>query len=300
MKTFTMPIFRRVRSMRFSPTVLMAVALFPLIAAAHGLQTLENARYIEYPRNHGNSFMVEAGGKQYIVRLYFIDCPKTEAQNAADLYRIREQTRYFGLPDNLRTVYFGGKAASLTSRLLSEPFTLHTAFASVPGRSRTRRVYGFVTTVDGRDLAEELVSQGYARAYGRGRAGPDGAPREEWFARLFELEHSAMLRRAGIWAATDPDRLSAQRMERRREKSDQEEMRSEINNLANPVDINTASSHELRLLPGIGLIRAKRIIANRPYDSVEKLLRVRGIGTNLLERIRDMITVDAAAPCAPF
>jgi hypothetical protein len=38
------------------------------------------------------------------------------------------------------------------------------------------------------------------------------------------------------------------------------------------VDINTAPLEDLRLLRGIGLITARRIIANRPYDEASDLV----------------------------
>jgi competence protein ComEA len=52
------------------------------------------------------------------------------------------------------------------------------------------------------------------------------------------------------------------------------------------VDLNHASATELASLPGIGPGIAARIIAGRPYASVEDLLAVRGIGPTRLGRIR--------------
>ena len=50
--------------------------------------------------------------------------------------------------------------------------------------------------------------------------------------------------------------------------------------------IHEASAEELQTLPGIGPKLAERIVANRPYRKVDDLLKVRGIGTNNLERFR--------------
>ncbi len=58
-----------------------------------------------------------------------------------------------------------------------------------------------------------------------------------------------------------------------------------------PIDINRATAAELETLPGIGPELAKRIIAARPYASVDDLDRVSGIGTARLEQIRPYVSV---------
>ncbi|MDO8623664.1 MAG: helix-hairpin-helix domain-containing protein [archaeon] len=53
------------------------------------------------------------------------------------------------------------------------------------------------------------------------------------------------------------------------------------------VDINSASWEELDKLDGIGPAKADAIIQARPFDSVEDLLRVIGIGDVTLNKIKD-------------
>ncbi len=58
------------------------------------------------------------------------------------------------------------------------------------------------------------------------------------------------------------------------------------------VNINTASADELTALPGIGPVKAAAIIANRPYDSVEELERVSGIGPSTVQKLTPLVTTD--------
>ncbi|MBI3961680.1 MAG: helix-hairpin-helix domain-containing protein [Deinococcus sp.] len=58
------------------------------------------------------------------------------------------------------------------------------------------------------------------------------------------------------------------------------------------VNLNTATQAELEALPGIGPVLARRIIENRPYSSVDDLLRVSGIGPATLERLRPLVRVN--------
>jgi len=52
------------------------------------------------------------------------------------------------------------------------------------------------------------------------------------------------------------------------------------------IDINSASAEELDRITGIGPVYAERIIENRTYDSLDDLLRVKGIGEKTLEKIK--------------
>ena len=56
-----------------------------------------------------------------------------------------------------------------------------------------------------------------------------------------------------------------------------------------PLSINRATAGELESLPGIGPALAARIVAGRPYTTVEDLDRVRGIGPATLARLRSRV-----------
>jgi competence protein ComEA len=58
-----------------------------------------------------------------------------------------------------------------------------------------------------------------------------------------------------------------------------------------PIDINKATVEELEALPRIGPSLAKRIVENRPYDTIEDIMRVPGIGRSTFEKIKEKITV---------
>jgi competence ComEA-like helix-hairpin-helix protein len=52
------------------------------------------------------------------------------------------------------------------------------------------------------------------------------------------------------------------------------------------IDINSASSTELDKIISVGPATAAKIIANRTYNSVDDLIRVKGIGNLTLEKIK--------------
>jgi len=56
---------------------------------------------------------------------------------------------------------------------------------------------------------------------------------------------------------------------------------------ASLIDINTASSEELEKIIGIGPALAQRIIETRPFNSLDDLIKVKGIGEIILQKIKD-------------
>ena len=65
-----------------------------------------------------------------------------------------------------------------------------------------------------------------------------------------------------------------------------------------PVNLNSASSAELQLVPGIGPSTADKILQMRKsygaYKSVDDLLAIKGIGQKRLDKMRKYLTVGKA------
>lgn len=252
------------------------LSLLALLAALplHGaeLEQLDGASLADSGANDGDSFQILHNGTKQIIRLYYVDCPESRASTDADARRLREQTRYFGLPDTARTFHYGHRAAAFTARQLARPFTVHTAYANALGRSYAGRVYGFVTTADGHDLATLLVQNGLARSHGMRRALPDGTHRDEATARLDDKETVAMLKRKGIWADTDPDRLVQLRADSRLEEAELRNLMKEA--YSGSISLNTATEEELKSIQGVGDVTAQRIIELRPLTGPDDLDRI--------------------------
>lgn len=57
------------------------------------------------------------------------------------------------------------------------------------------------------------------------------------------------------------------------------------------ININTASQSQLDSLPGIGPVTAQKIIAGRPYGSIDDLLSKKIVGSKVFEQIKGKITI---------
>ncbi len=66
-----------------------------------------------------------------------------------------------------------------------------------------------------------------------------------------------------------------------------------------PVDLNTADLKALEALPGVGPATAKKIIAARPFQSVDDLSKIKGMTKTKIAALKDKVTVGAAPLAAP-
>lgn len=58
------------------------------------------------------------------------------------------------------------------------------------------------------------------------------------------------------------------------------------------INVNAATAEQLQLLPRVGPVVAERIVAARPFASVDDLRRVRGIGEKTLDNLRPLVSVE--------
>lgn len=277
--------------------LLLMLACAPLLPSAAELETVEDAVLIEADMNDGDSFRVRAGDRELHLRLYFVDCPETDFGSAAELERIRDQQHHFGLEDPHDVVRFGERATDYVKTVLAEPFSVHTSYAWAPGRSAGGRYYAFVETHDGRDLGHLLVEAGLARVHGKTRPAPDGRSSRQVLEELDDLRTLAMLKRTGIWEATNPELLVEMRRSSRKAAAELDAFKDQVAGTRSrddaPLDLNRATDAQLQRIPGIGPVSAAKIIAGRPYRRVEDLLKIPGIGPKRLEAIAPYLTLDA-------
>ncbi|MEX2579677.1 MAG: helix-hairpin-helix domain-containing protein, partial [Verrucomicrobiales bacterium] len=266
-----------------------------LAASGSDLREIPGCTLISTDWADGDSFRIETpSGEEHTVRLYGVDCLEWHVTDETDARRLRAQRRYFGITEAggspAQSIAlgksFGEAAAKETAATLQRPFTLFTAFANARGDGRYQRIYAFVVTSDGKDLAEHLVSCGLARAHGVSRQTYDDRSRDEYRAHLADLELLAARESRGIWSATRWESLAKERRDQRAE--DEELGLATQGSPLKPgeaFDPNEAARDELMRLPGIGETLANRIIESRPYAAPGDLGRVEGIGAATLEKI---------------
>lgn len=162
------------------------------IGSSGGWTMLENCRLLRRSGNDGDSFHVQHDGKEYIIRLYYVDAPET---NLSYPDRVREQAGYFQI-DEQDALRLGKEAVRFTERMLaSGPFTVVTRWEDARGNSRLPRHYGFVVTGQG-DLDELLMAEGFVRLYGKRVESAAGSKK---YQALKRLEQEARRERVGAW-----------------------------------------------------------------------------------------------------
>lgn len=164
---------------------------------AAGWDTLTGCQLKESDWNDGDSFHVKQGGKEYIFRLCYVDTPETKAHKELT-QRTTDQARYWKIRKS-DMFPLAAEAAEYTKSLLAGGFTVKTQWQDAKGESRLPRYFGVIITPQG-DLAELLVSRGYARVYGFSPDYPGGIDSDKYKEKLKSLEARARENIQGAWA----------------------------------------------------------------------------------------------------
>lgn len=264
-------------------------------AAPDPLEHLENCTLVHTEWADGDSFLIRtADGKELTLRLYGADCIEYHVTDETDARRLREQRRYFGIAEHGKSPEtsialakgLGKQAAEETAHALSKPFTVHTSFADARGDGKHERIYGFLTTAEGADLASHLVTKGLARAFGVYKQTPLGKSGSDYRAELTDLELRSARLGTGAWKHTDWNLLPEERRMQREEDSELELATGAKREFSGkPIKVNSAARDELMSIPGIGEVTANRIIGGRPYANADELEKVEGLGEKTIEKI---------------
>lgn len=173
--------------------ILLSLAAF---SAAWGQtwKTLPGCRMVEGEYADGDSFHVKQGGKDYVFRLYFCDTPETDKRFPD---RVRTQAKYFGITQK-NIIAAGKEAQAFTQSILSVPFTVITKWEDARGESHQERFYAIVL-IGQKNLAELLVSAGWARSYGMLADYPTERQGKAFRGQLDKIEASAKESKKGAW-----------------------------------------------------------------------------------------------------
>jgi endonuclease YncB( thermonuclease family) len=165
-----------------------------------------DARLVDRDGNDGDSFMVKAGGREFELRLYFVDAPESYLSDryADQRRRVDEQARDLGGITAAEAVEVGQRAKAFTKQqLANRTFTIYTYWEQVYDGDR---YYGFVELPDGSDLATRLVAEGLGRVHTKGpgsKEKPVPTPKGKTFFQardgLEELEREAREEKRGAW-----------------------------------------------------------------------------------------------------
>ena len=66
---------------------------------------------------------------------------------------------------------------------------------------------------------------------------------------------------------------------------------SQVSATSRQLDLNKATEKELMMIPGIGPASARKVIAGRPYDSVDDLHKIRGLGAARIAELEPNVVV---------
>ncbi|MCG8601406.1 MAG: hypothetical protein MI807_14780 [Verrucomicrobiales bacterium] len=176
------------------------------VEKVRGYDKISGARLLDRDDNDGDSFYVKAAGREFQLRLYFVDAPEKYLSDRYEKQRQRvaEQAREMGGISSDQAVEVGKAAKIFVERELSgKPFTVYTYWEQVYDGDR---YYGFVELADGSYLGTRLVEEGLVRIHTKGPGSkekpvptPDGKSFHQHRDMLYNLERKAQRSDIGAW-----------------------------------------------------------------------------------------------------
>jgi len=133
-----------------------------------GYDKFTDARLVGDKGNDGDSFTVRADGRDFVLRLYFVDAPETYLSDTweSQQRRVADQAKDMGGISVDQAVEIGQQAKAYTNSLLKgKLFTVYSYWEQVYDSDR---YYGFVELPDGEYLGTKLVRDGLARVHTKG------------------------------------------------------------------------------------------------------------------------------------
>ncbi len=264
-------------------------------------QVLEGCRLVTASINTGDSFKVQHQDQTFIVRLYFVDCPAT---NAAFVSQINDQARYYSIPE-VDVMRAGKESATFTKKFLRGEFTVITQWSDA--RESEQPCFFALVRKNGQLLCTELIRNGFARIYGMPTNGscPDGVSPRVYLSQLKQHERAAQRSMTGIWrgATSSPQVAGLNLLDAEVESNGTNKAPPSMTAVAlktvsrtGKVILNTASTEELESLPSIGPALAAYIIAARPIAAVNDLAKISGITLTTIDAFRAQVLTDEPPP----
>ncbi len=256
---------------------------------------LDNVHLVNGDVFSGDEFLIATKDRILHLKLYLAECPPLSYQNKQDSLRIEYLSFYWGLTNSDTLLHFANTAREFTQKKLARPFTVYTKYQLAdPGCDSM--VYAFVKTATGEFLSYMLIENGLSCIQNRNIELLEISHQKRIEPEIKGREIKAILLRNGIWACTDPERLINQRSEIRLIIAEQKKSQTTALTKAESgllKDINTATIEEIQIVKGIGPKTAAKIVASRPYQNMNDLLRVKGIGPKTLEKIKQHFVVQS-------
>ncbi len=165
----------------------------------NGFDKLVGVKMVDHRNNDGDSFFVDYQGKEFELRLYFVDTPEKYLSDryADQRDRVAAQAKYFDISVD-DAVKVGQDAKNHVAKILAgKPFTVFTKWERVYDGER---YYGFVQLPGSENfLTEELMVHGLGRIHTKGNSLPNGKESRAFKRDLQNLEQIAKKDREGAW-----------------------------------------------------------------------------------------------------